>query len=414
MAAAIGAAGVAQAGPGDGIKLGRVTLSPYVTGSVTHDDNAKLIPSDRDNFTPPNNEEEDTYTELGGGIDASFEGDTLSVRGSLFGQDRTYNDLDDLNGEIWGQSLSATIDSGKTRVSFNEAYREVQDTDVGGGALANASDDDVAIFGRPYDSGVRGERSILQAGLGVYRPLSDKMDLGARYSVTSLDYDAPLLDDQSSDGQSVSLNLSHDLTDKLDGLVQGSYTRHDQDGVSSHQSSYTAQAGVSYQQSDKVMVRVAAGITGYERKMTADDELSTASFDVTAAWAATDRTSLALSAGNAYVPTQDNNVKLSTLVGLSAVHRIGERVSVSASATYRQEEFEDDVDTDITSQNGGAPASRTTIADAETEQVLVDAGIRIRAANFATIFANISLDNTNSDLINYETVRTSIGARLQY
>lgn len=381
-AVAVAAVGTAWAAE-EGIRVGPLRLSAWGELSLTYDDNARLVVPDGEI------QNRQIFEDIDDGVRAEQQDDffyeaTLGLRlfretdnflGSLSGiySARRYTDLDDLDNESVGEEAEIRLgdrELNKVSIGLRQAYREVFDYEE------QAYPDD---FTNPDTRGLslaedrteRVTRKLIDLAAILTWQITDK--LGSDFSVAygQIDYDTELLFDwEDLKGQA---EFDYRLTDKTSLLLTGQYGQQESDGLDNTPDYYAIRGGVLTRSTDKLTFKGGVGVGRYDRfresaaasengldtdvteeaatETDSGDAIDYVSFDLAGDWDLSQKTKLQAIARNAVQPAAQytDNAKLVTVASLGISHRLLEKFKVSATGSYRNDEYEDpvEVDTDV-------------------------------------------------------------------
>ncbi len=376
-------AGMAWAGPGDGIKAGPVVLHPFADVSVTHDSNVFQAPRDR---------EADVYAQGAAGLRFLYSSLRFSLIGSGHAGARRYMDESDLDFDFAGQSLGAAVNGERTALTLSQSYRRVEDIDLYGSefAVGGISQDSI------LDVASRRERDILQASLALDRRLTDKLDLtlGGRYETVEYN-DGALQDLRSAFGL---VEGAFRMTPKTALFLAGTYGQMDGKNEDGTAIGYAGRLGLKTIGTDKLVFRAGVGAQVFDPQDGGEDRTAL-SFDGSATWAATEKVFVQAGARNGLsksILAANEGVEYS-VYRLGLLARASDMVTLSLSGAYRLDEY----------------------LDSDRE----DAGIGVRArvdfasasdalrAYWETSYENV---DSNEDERDYRKLRITLGMNLKY
>ena len=280
------------------------------------------------------------------------------------------------------------------------------------------------------------------------RQVTDKsgLSLGASYRLVDFD-DAYLYD---SDYQQYTLALTHQLTERTDGILALAYgingADFDEVGGGSEQERrrldvdikdatfINASLGLGSRATEKLTYRALVGLTAFddfeydypearehlaqeqELDNSADTEYSF-SYDMGMTWNPTERFTLSLSGNSAYESSEDvrNNSLLAYALICNASYRFFTRVLLSGGVAYRYEDYLHNVTVDEVDVFTGTDAE----GQGESRQddlVNLYAGLTFGLTRYASFFVNglYSVNNSTIDDFDYDRYRLSAGVALQY
>ena len=338
-----GCAGLtALADPGDGIRLDNLTLHPFVAGSAVHDSNAGLTQLSELQAAPiDQGEASDAFFELRYGLKMDYQRETVLIKGSLYGYDRYYQDLD-LDNNGFGQS--ASLDAGsKERVAIrlSESYYVLQDY-----ALMNAalSGDEVLDNQLLEDRSDRLKRDVINAGINLSRRLSAKMNLGASYTYSMTDYDDIRLFDTST--RTLSGDVSWSKTVKTDVFLTGSYGVEDSDALDLGEGEErSVMVGMRSTATQKINYNLGVGYLDYVVDGLEDIDSGGLNYAVGIGWTLSPKLALQASADKSFSTSAfvANNAREVQLAQVALSYRFSEAMAFGATVSFRQDDFVNDL-----------------------------------------------------------------------
>lgn len=327
---------IAKAEPRAGISLGAgFTLSPFVEGSVTYDDNIRLAAE--------GDETEDLFYGLVGGLSLmkSTDGFVSNLRGWY--RTRRYKEADDLDDNTWQESFGLVIgDVENLQLKLDQKYSDISDyeftqSDIGGG-----SQEDMTL--RLIEGRTRRINRVLNdVGASVLHQ-TEKLHIqaGGGYASVSFDDDSNLNDWSELEAM---VGASHETTDKSSITLMGAYGSQDTDNGLQSARFTKIRLGVKSQRSTKVSVNIGGGVQFYQAE---DSYGSTEKLDeivfnysLNAAWAVTRKVSVHAFGRDEVVPTSafENNAKRVDQVSLGTLWRPFQDWETSLGASYRADTY---------------------------------------------------------------------------
>ena len=261
--------GTAFAGPGDGVHIGPLVVSPYLDLNFTDDSNV---------YKDGTNEIQDTFFEPELGLRFSSSSDTnlLSIRGNLFYSDRGYSDETLRDFETYGDNITLRYGNGRrSLVEVIQSYRSLDDYDRHAADIESSS-----LAGEMIqDAGTLDlQRDINQLGASLMRRMSDKLELGLSYRYSGVHYDNQtqerLQNKQEEyvpqgldlDGNILQLDGSLGLTDKTDAILTLRQGIEYQEGYEEPAKFTTLRIGLKTQQAEKLVYTIGGGVERYTRR----------------------------------------------------------------------------------------------------------------------------------------------------
>lgn len=377
--AAIGALASVQAQ--DGIVLGDMVLTPYVTGEFTYDDNV-LNSADKDS---------DYYMQGTVGAKLSRESDALSLDSSIWYSRRSYDEYSDKDANRWGVAGMGKIKTDKSFLSGMVDFRQVDDYDDAPafGLIPSGFEGTVD---QAFDRTESERRRLYDASIGGGQQLTDDLQLQAAYKFYAVDYDTDALEDWNENVLGAELAFS--MTDKTAAYVDAQYGLQNGDGAPDGATFTTARVGVKNSITEKSTIRVGAGVTHYS---TDDDEYTEASYEAVANWLATDSLIMFVSGRNEIQPTgTDDELQLSNRASAGVRLQVTRQLDLVASGSLIYDK-ELDGDEDESQRKIG-----TLRAD-------------YAAANGLSLFAKVELTDAEEDASDdYDRFRGTLGAGYKF
>lgn len=381
-----------MAQPGQGIRSGPWLLSPYVDLAGTYS---------TDVIQGQFNTEDDYFLDSEIGLRGAYSAYMIDLSALGFGAARNYADHSENDFGAGGDILNLKYGlREQIQVQLDQSYRHLEDLDKHGSepTVAGISPDSV------LDVSSRSQRDVNQAGLSAGRNLTDKieLDLGYRYDAVSYDTDS-LADLSSHAGQ---FEAAYGITDKSAALVTLIGGLQESDVLEDSADYYRARVGVKTRGTDKVYVKVGAGVQQYNRPNDVGDDKTSLSFDGTANWLATEK--IALQAGgrngtqmsSLYV---DNGTEYSVFWA-GASYRMMPTVILSMNGAYRIDDYLDAI-----------PAPNNTLIDRTDKGASVHARADyLTPASFMRLYTEASYEKVSSNVSPYDDTRVTVGLSLQY
>ncbi len=399
----------ALADPGDGIRLDNLTLHPFVAGSVVSGSNVGLTQLSEPQASPSAEEEAgDVFLELRYGLKMDYQRETVLIKGSLYGYDRYYQDLD-LDNSGFGQS--ASLDAGsKERVAIrlSESYYVLQDY-----ALMNAalSGDEVLDNQLLEDRSDRllwmDKRDVINAGINLSRQLSAKMNLGASYTYSMTEYDDIRLFDTST--RTLSGDVSWAKTAKTDAFLTGSYGVEDSDALDLGEGEErSVMVGLRTAATQKINYDLGVGYLDYVVDGLEDIDQGGLNYAVGIGWTLSPKLALQASADKSFSTSAyvANNAREVQLAQVALSYRFSEAMGFGATVSFRQDDFVNDL---VAPDGGNVKEQRKTKA-------LTISGQYAPPGRWYTIFGSAGYEDSESKVIggNYDQVRVQGGINLVY
>lgn len=359
----------------EGIRVGPLRLNIWGELSGTYDDNVRLVVpqgeiQDRTIFEDTTagdgtKQEDDIYYEGTLGLRLYRETDSFLASLSGLYSARRYSDFSDLDNESFieeAEVLMGHRELDRFSLGLRQAYREVFDYEKAAYPDDFTNPDTRSLF-LAEDRTERVSRQLLDLAAILTWQISDK--LGSDYSVGygSIEYDTELLFDwYDIKGQA---EFDYRLTDKTSALLTGQYGQQESDAIDNKPDYYVVRGGFLNRTTDKLTFKGGAGVGRYDRfrKHQTDETIAEGiqhendgvidyfSFDLAGDWDLNQRTKLEVIARNAVQPAAQytDNTKLVTVASVGLSHRIREKFRIAATASYRNDDYEDpvEIDTDV-------------------------------------------------------------------
>lgn len=350
--------------------------------------------SDSNFLRSENNEESETYFDALAGLTLSYNGINLNAIIAGFASARWHQDYTDADFENVGQGIRLRYGTRDTiQWEANQAYRRVTETDTFGSevAVGNVSPDSV------LDSASTSERDILQATLKAgYNP-TDKSEIDASYRFDSVDYtDDSILKVTS---QSALLEIASQVTDKSSGILAIEGGIQDSEAVTDDADFYSASLGLKTKGTDKLRLKAKAGFQQYNRPNGETED--SAVYDASASLAATDKLSLNVGARNGTQLSSlfaGNGTEYDILFAGASL-KASESIRLSANASYRTDEYLDQVNGQDREDTGTAFSVRADYT---------------APSEYLKLYLKLTQQTVESGTSEYDQTLVSLGARLQY
>jgi len=389
-----GSFGSANAAPGEGIRLGGdVLVRPFVNAGVSYDSNPLVLPE--------GDEKSDTFTDVNPGVSVSKSGEKISVDALLWGRFRRFDKFDSEDQDDWSQKVSLKLGRRDGwQLGLHERYGRVTDYDVSDPSPADSertSDDVTAPPLAAVERSSRVNRDLLDVGITIGGPISDKNAVGLRYDYGKTDYDPAYLLD--SEEQKVAAKAARKLTDKSSAIVIAEYIMMDNDSLNDPANYYAARAGWRWQGTDKSQFEGSVGFYQFSLKDTADVEQDSDGVSYSLAWywqalskvlvSVGARSDVQLSAEAAAVSKSVDSVSAGVQYDAS------EKLSVALLLGYRNEDYID--------------------VDASAEQYHARVRCNYQVQKWLNVFGEVWQDQVSSgSLGDSEESRVTLGVKALY
>ena len=385
--------------PGEGIKWGNLTLSPFVNISTLWDSNVRYTAS---------NEKDDFFMEIVPGIALANKTEKLSLSLRGWGQFRRYLDVTDLDSDSYGQKLGVVWGAGDRltlTVNENYAHYETEQRSVDTVDLASQN----LMLTEDRTESVNRDLFGISPVLGY--EISDKMQADVGYSYSSVNYKLNFFDWYENRGQ---IELRQKVTDKTSALVNGQYSEQNSDGYANDSTYYILRGGFLYEATMKMAFKGSAGYGSYDfgNKSLQGEDLNKDffSFDLATTWRATDKILVEAIARNSMQPAAqyEANTKEISLASLGASYDITESWILSLAGSWRYDDYigkVQDLDNQYRYKNRTIYSGRLRL----------DYKPRIK---FFDVYTEMTYENSDAniqdDFENYDQWRITLGLALRY
>jgi hypothetical protein len=387
-----------KAGPGDGIQLNHLTLSPFVSAAYNDESNPFKRP-DRQN------PESDSFTELTYGLNANNKTDALEIDARFWGRSKHYDTATERDADEYGMRAGVIAGSREgIAAALNVRYADIDDfqrapyfqdlNDLKRQGLALAPDRSDASA-----------RELFDTGLLLGRDMTDKSELDLGFQYIDVAYDSSELLDY--DVSKLSLEVAHQATAKSSVFLTGEYSDQNSDGFEAGAESYTLRAGLKSRATEKVRYRGSYGFKDYERTGARETSQTEHSFELRADWIASTKIIVFVNAESDIIPAADesNNAREIVRGSIGATYKMLPTVNLSLLGTAGRTDYTDPVNT--------AAGAIDKYIDSLGGQLLISYAPR---AKFMNVFASLRYDENTSNDPNaeYDNLRATIGLNLRY
>jgi hypothetical protein len=381
---AVGLTGLAQERPA-GIKLGHLTISPYMNLEWNYDSNVDL---DTQGY-------KDWFLTINPGVDLTYVGNDWGINGNFwYGYDK-YDKYEELDKSRYGMQFSEYWESSdKWRVVLGQSYMETD------------SSDSILDGGR----GIWRQREYLDMNGAVSYQVSEKIGVTLDGKYSKLDY----MNDNSKYGYlygweewTVGAEVARRLTEKSNLLLSGSYQEYEQDnakdaGYGSGSTGYSLMAGFGSRATERISYRVLTGTSWFDYG--GEGNVGGWTYSVNANWLINKKWAATVAGSSYFQPSEtelNQSMEVYTLsTGLT--YRPVTRLTVVGDIGYRREEDQ---------------YSRAGYSEKMVDNIW---SLRLRAdyqfARHASVYAGIDYSDWESDDKNSEFDRFfgTVGVRLRY
>ena len=387
-----------SAGPGEGLKMGNATISPFVDLSATYDSNVKLKETE---------EEDDFFIDLMAGGAGLYQKGTLDVSMRLWYMFRNYFEITDYSHNEWGEKVVIRYgDREDIQWILNQKYRLTEDIDRSPSSsdFGNTESQQLILS---EDRTMRVARRLHDIGVSAGRNLTDKTDLDLGYSFSDNNYVATNLNDWTEN--KILAEVAYKVSDKSWMLLNGQYGVHDSASLVESPELYILRLGVQTKNTDNLMLKSTAGMEHYTYTTTDNGyvvhDYDSFSFDVSGDWKMTEKVKFQLTARNGVQPTAeyDNNVMDIALASLSAEYQIREAWIFSLTGSYRYDQYREKEVLD------GVLQELNSRQLAGHVRLNYDPPLR-----FYKAYIEVRYEDTDSTWTYYEQLRVTLGLSLRY
>ncbi len=334
----------APGSPGEGIQAGNdVAIRPFVDAAYSYDNNPLLLPKGQ--------ERDDFFFDASPGVNVTRAGESLRLEGLFWGRFRRFDELTSEDRDDWSEELRGAIGrrEGWT-MKIHERYGKVSDYDLSVRTMdAAAAGTGDRYLERPeaaplsvMERSERVDRHILDCGVGVGGPLTEKTALDVIYDYGTIDYRSDALMDSTE--QKTSAKAARKITDKSSAILVAEYIRMENDSLVNPAHYFSARAGWRLQGTFKSRFEGSAGYSVFkadEPEATDALDRNGPSYDVAWYWQA--RPKLAMTLGGRsemqLAPDTAKNAKMVNMITGSAQYSATERLTLTLLFGYRHEDF---------------------------------------------------------------------------
>ena len=327
---AFGMNGIAQE-KASGIKIGNLTLSPFVNLEWNYDSNVDL---DRLEY-------DDWYLRVNPGLDLTYTGNDWGVNGQLWFSYDKYHQYSELNEPRFGGRFSEYWESDeKWRVVLGQSYME------------SKSNDSVLEGGR----GIWRNRSYLDLNGAVSYQFSERTGATASGQYSKVDY--------ANDGEkygylygweewSVGLELARKLTEKSNLLLSGSYQMYEQDNAKEYDPhnaynnyynfdrksvGYSLMAGLGSRATERITYRGLMGVNWFDYGRQGNTQGWT--YQLNGNWLISKKWAASIAGSSYFQPseTEANQSMQAYTISGGATYRPIKRLTIRGDLGYRRED----------------------------------------------------------------------------
>ena len=397
------ASGVAFAGPGEGIRVGNMVISPFFSGSLTYDSNV---------FLDKAQQKEDFFTDLVPGVSFLNRTEQLTVRGRGWLQFRDYFKYTEKNSQGVGERVGLIYGTQDDPfITVDERYVRLEDYEISPRSVDTLNTESQQLL-LTEDRTERVKRDLFDIGAVVGRWLVDeKLRLDVGYAFGMVNYDTDLLFDWQEHIAQAEAQLK--CTEKTSALLTGQYGVQDSKGFPKNPDDYIIRLGLLTRATGKTTLKGGVGYESYRAGFTslAGESLdeNIVNFDVAAVWDATPKLSFQASARNGIQPaTQyERNTKKVLLLEVGSSYYATDTLLASLAGSYRNDDYL------------GSVKVGNDFRSKERELYGVRARLDYRPhARFYELYLEGSYenvtDNLEDDYPNYDQLRLTAGIFVRY
>lgn len=398
----------ALAGPGEGIRIGKLTLSPFVNAVPTYDSNV---------FLTEDNPLDDLFFDAMFGASAAEKVRSVSLDLRAWYLIRRYQQYTEKDHDEYGESASLGIGSSeRTLVQFTQRFRRTEDYERTPGSVEFVSPENQSLV-LSEDRTMRVPRYLNDVGISVSRKMGVKTTILGSGAFNNNDYDAETLYDWSE--TTFLAQFSHLLTDKTSATLTGNYGTQRSDGFEGDVRFYSVDVGLKMRKSAKLHLDAAIGLENYESPTNTGPANPTfVNFNAAARWAATKKWTFQLSARNGMQPASQfkNDTMKVTLFSLSLERPIKTSWLFSMTGAYRYDLYSNTKGAgDLAPEDTAVVQDDSSADEAWSRQWAGHIRMDYRPERkFYNFYAEVRYEDTESIWFRYEQLRASLGLSLRY
>lgn len=399
----------AVAGPGDGIRVGKLALSPFVNATLTYDSNVFLEEED---------EKDDLFFDIMFGLSAAEHFRSVSLSARAWYMIRQYQEYTEKDHDEWGESASIGIGSvEKTLLEVSQRFRRTEDYERTPGSVEYVNPENQTLI-LSEDRTMRVPRELNDIGVSLTRRLGEKTYVMVSGAFNGNDYDSQGLYDWTEG--TYMAQLTRKLTDKTSATLSGSYGSQSSDGLTGSVDFYSLNGGVTMRRSAKLHLDASGGMSWYHAPDgTGPERPGFIDFNVAARWLATENWTLQMSSRNGMQPASQfkNDTMKVTLFSLSAERPIKTSWLFSMTGAYRYDLYHN------TPAPGGPSAPEDT-GEIQNDARSGESWSRQWAGHVRldyrpvrkpyNLFAEVRYEDTESVWFEYVQLRATLGLALRY
>jgi hypothetical protein len=330
--------------PGEGIQPGSdVVVRPFAEVAINYDSNPLLLPKGQ--------ELDDLFLDVSPGVNVTRAEEALLLEGIFWARFRQFMEFTSEDRDDWSEELRLAWGRREAwRLRLHERFGRVSDYDLAVRTM-DAAAEGVAdrYLERPeapplsvMERSERVDRELLDCGVGVGGPLTDKTALDVIFDYGSANYlTQDLLDSTEA---KVAIKAARKITDKTSALLVVEYIQMKNDSLDSPASYYAARAGLGWRSTFKSRFEATVGYSGFgvsDPNVTDSLDRDGFSYDVAWYWQARPKLSMTLGGRSEMqlAPDTAQNAKLVNMLTSSIQYSATQRLSLSLLVGYRHEDF---------------------------------------------------------------------------
>jgi len=391
------AAGSAPGKPGEGMQAGGdVLVHPFADVALSYDSNPLLFLK--------GNEVDDFFLDVSPGLTVTRAGEILRMEGLFWSRFRRFEEYISENSDDVSEELRAELGRREDwRLRVHERFGRVSDYDLSVRTM------DAAAEGVPLsvmDRSERVDRNILDCGVGLGGPLTDKMSMDVVCDYGTIDYlTKDLLDSTEA---KASFKIARQITDKGSAILVGDYIRMENDSLANPAGYWAARTGWRWQGTFKSRFE---GSVGYSRLSGDDSSLDDTfdrdafSYDVAWFWQGWPKLSVTLDGRSEMqlAPDAPQDAKLVNMITGSTRYSATKCLAFALLIGYRNEDYtrEEEV--------AGALVKRTV--DQLHGRFHCDYQLLKWLRAYGEVWQENTQDNVRGD---YKETRATLGMKAEY
>ncbi len=395
--------------PGDGVQpLEKIVIHPFVDVAYSYDTNPELKPKGQ--------EVDDCFWDVSPGVNILRARENLRAEGLIWGRFRRFDTLKDGDQDDFSEELRLVLGRQEDwNLKLRERFGRVSDYDLSVRTMDVSAEGTGARYleypeATPLSVMERTERVdryLLDCGVGVGGPLSEKTYLDALCDYGLVDYVPAELYD--SNEQKASLKAARKVTDKSSAVLAGEFVQMDNDSLSRPAYSYAGRFGWRWQSTFKSRFEGTFGYYGFDTQSPGDAgdiHRDGPSYDVAWYWQVRPKLSFSLGGRTEMqlAPDTARNAKLVNMVTSSATYSATKRLSLTLLVGYRHEDFTE-----------GEALAGAELVDRLVEQIHgrlhCDYQMFKWLKGYGELWSEDTTDNVRGD---YVETRATLGVKAQY